>query len=132
MWRGVHYPLRAGESGLFGTETDAALIKGNILQIIGTRRGERVMLPEFGSRILDYIHDPLDHITCALIRFELIQAIKRWEPRVKLDTANTRVIAVPENFSVTADLRYWLRDTGGADSISAEIRATGEVTSWRG
>ena len=61
MWKGISYPVKLGDKGLFKSTTDVDLIKGNVLQIIGTRRGERVMLPLFGSRILDFIFEPLDH-----------------------------------------------------------------------
>ena len=50
-YRGVSYPVKSGNKGLFDVKTDIDLIKENIIQILNTRRGERVMLPLFGSRI---------------------------------------------------------------------------------
>jgi len=130
MWRGPAYPIRAGDKGLFLQETDVELIKGNILQILGTRKGERVMLPLFGSRILEFVHEPLDHITCALIRFELIDAIRRWEPRVILDKAGTTVTAYPTEFKVVANLHYYLKPRSEIYSYAVEISRTGGVRAW--
>jgi len=131
MWIGPSYPFRIGERGLFKDGTDIALIEGNILQILGTRKGERVMLPLFGSRIMDYIYDPLDHVTCALIRFELIDAIKMWEPRVVLDQQRTMVTPYPSEFRVIADMRYWLKPHGDARPLAIEISRSGGISLWQ-
>ena len=66
LYSGIAYHVKQGRKGLFSVESDIKLIEGNIIQILGTRRGERVMLPLFGSKMLDFIHEPLEHITlCA-------------------------------------------------------------------
>lgn len=130
FWRGVAYPLKSGDKGLFKSEIDEKLIEGNIIQILGTRRGERVMLPLFGSNILQFIHEPLDKVTCALIRKELINAIAMWEPRVILDKENTKVIPYPAQFRVKADLRYFMKTYEQNYSLILQISRKEGVTKW--
>ena len=132
MWRGPSFPLRAGDRGLFRDDTDVGLIRGNILQILGTRQGERVMLPLFGSKVRDFIHEPLDHITCALLRFDIIRAIRRWEPRVILDHKRTTIIPYPAEFRVKADMYYYLRPRSEVFNYSVEISRSGGVRDWQG
>ena len=115
---------------MFSIESDIKLIEGNIIQILGTRRGERVMLPLFGSRILDFIHEPLDHITCALLRFELIDVIRKWEPRVILDRKNTTITSYPEEFKVKASLRYYLKTYNQNQNLVLEINRKEGVSRW--
>ena len=129
-YRGIYYPVKAGTKGLFAAETDINLIEGNIIQILGTRKGERVMLPLFGSRILDFIHEPLDHITCALLRFELIDAISMWEHRVILDRKNTTITPYPEEFRVKASLRYYLKTFNQNQNLVLEINRKEGVSKW--
>ena len=124
------YPVKAGTKGLFVAETDINLIEGNIIQILGTRKGERVMLPLFGSRILDFIHEPLDHITCALLRLELIDAISMWEHRVILDRKNTTIAPYPEEFRVKASLRYYLKTYNQNQNLVLEINRKEGVSKW--
>ena len=132
QYRGIAYPVISGDKGLFKSETDEKLIYGNILQILMTRRGERVMLPEFGSRIFEFIHEPLDHVTCALIRRELIDAIARWEPRIILDKKNTNITPYPQEFRVKAELRYFLKTQGTNYDLILEISSqTGGVQTWQ-
>ena len=123
--------MRAGDRGLFHDATDTELIEGNILQILGTRKGERVMLPLFGSKVLDFIFEPLDHVTCALIRFEVIRAIRQWEPRVILNKKETVVTPYPAESKVVASLRYYLKPRGEVYDYSVEISRTGGVRVWQ-
>ena len=88
------------------------------------------MLPLFGSRVTDFIHEKLDHMTCALIRFELIDAIQRWEPRIILDREGTSVTAYPAEFFVAANLRYYLRPRSEAYNFAIKISRTGGVSQW--
>lgn len=64
------------------TSTDHAHIHESILQILGTRPGERFMNPEFGSRLKDLVFEPNDSVLKGLIRHYVIDAIERWEKRV--------------------------------------------------
>ena len=130
MWKGPSFPLRPGDKGLFKMATDVELVEGGIIQILGTRKGERRMLPLFGSRLLEFIHEPLDHATCALIRFDLIEAIKMWEPRVVLDKERTKVIPFPELFKVRADMRYLMKATGTMHEFSIGADREGGVFRW--
>ena len=130
-YSGISYPLKSGGRGLFDVKTDVELIKGNIIQILGTRRGQRVMLPEFGSRILEFIHEPLDKITCALLRFELIQAIQRWEPRVILDKKRTSIISYPSEFKVQANLFYYMKVYRQTQSLILKISRKDGVNLWQ-
>jgi len=130
MWKGPSYPLRAGEYGYFETKTDEKLIEGNILQILGTRRGERVTLPLFGSRIRDFIHEPIDSITLQLMKIELIDAIKMWEPRVVLVEAV--MVGIPQEFRVLSHLEYLLKGGDAQErTFSINIDRTG-VSQWLG
>ena len=129
-WRGICYPVKAGDKGLFNVDTDIELIEGNIIQILGTRKGERVMLPEFGSKIMDFIFEPLDYITCALIRFEVITSIRRWEPRVILNKENTYVIAYSNEDMVKAQIQYYLKPRNGDYTFVLGISRKGGVKRW--
>ena len=64
------------------TSMDHAHIHESILQILGTRPGERFMSPEFGSRLKDLVFKPNDSVLKGLIRHYVIDAIERWEKRV--------------------------------------------------
>jgi phage baseplate assembly protein W len=63
--------------------TDVELVKLDLLNHIFTRRGDRVMMPTFGTRIPDLVFEPLDAITLAVLEEDL-RAVFTFDPRVKL------------------------------------------------
>lgn len=66
------------------TLTDFELIKRDLLNHFSTRKGERMMLPEFGTIIYDLLMDPLDTTTKELIIEDATRIIEE-EPRVAMD-----------------------------------------------
>lgn len=128
MWKGVAFPFKAGDQGIWKGATDAELIEGNILQLLGTVKGERVMLPTFGSNLGRFIHDPVDEATAHLIRVEMIDAIREWEPRVVLKEARVRL--EPENQRVIAELRYLLKTTGETRDFAVAVDRGKGVYQW--
>ncbi len=65
------------------TLIDFDLVKVDLLNHFNTRKGERVMLPEFGTVIYDLLMDPLDDMTKDLLREDVIRIIKS-DPRVEM------------------------------------------------
>lgn len=62
---------------------DVELIKLDLLNHIFTRRGERVMMPRFGTIIPDLAFEPLDEETLDLLESEL-RLVFEYDPRVEL------------------------------------------------
>ncbi len=82
--------------------------------ILGTAPGERVMLPEFGCGIHDYVFAPNNTRTAGLIGYHVEQALNLWEPRIDLievnvqpDTANQSLMLINIEYRVrTTDSRF--------------------------
>jgi uncharacterized protein len=67
-------------------------VRQSILNILLTRPGERLMRPEFGAGLLDYVHQPNNQTTRALIAGLVRKAVAQWETRVSV----TEVLALPD------------------------------------
>jgi len=67
------------------TLADFDLVKQDLLNHFNTRKGERVMLPEYGTIIYELLMDPLDTVTKSLILEDATRVIEE-EPRVTLDS----------------------------------------------
>lgn len=63
--------------------TDIDLVKMDLLNHIFTRRGERVMMHNFGSIIPDIVFEPLDDDTLDEIEQDLVRVVN-FDPRVEL------------------------------------------------
>jgi len=81
----------AGGTGLVVTTTGAVStvagdesIRQAIVLLLGTRPGERLMRPQYGSHLHRLLFSPNDHTTAGLAIHYVRQAVQRWEPRVEI------------------------------------------------
>ena len=69
------------------TLTDLDLVKQDLLNHFQTRKGERVMRPNFGSIIHDILMEPFDDFTKQDVQDECKQIVEN-DPRVELIDVN--------------------------------------------
>lgn len=81
------------------------LVKQDLLNHIYTVKGERVMMPAFGTRIPLLAFEPNDEITRTIIEQDLKEVFE-YDPRVKL--IDLQVLSLPDNNAIIAlaDLLY--------------------------
>ncbi len=105
-----------GTSFLSPTRYDLDLARQDLLNHFNTRKGERIMLPEFGSIVWDMLFEPLDQTTIRLIDEDVRRIIKN-DPRWSLQNVtisegpnalNIEVIVtyLPSEETVTLPLTY--------------------------
>ncbi len=71
--------------GLAVNSTPAHSIAQSIKMILTTTPGERVMRPEYGSRLQELVFQPNDATTAGLAIQYVKEAITRWEPRIRVE-----------------------------------------------
>ncbi len=79
---GWRFPVGLDEEGRFETVSDEEDIREAILIILKTAPGERVMQPEFGCGINDYIFSVINSATMMEIEKEVKRALLLYEPRI--------------------------------------------------
>lgn len=89
LGKGLKFPFqfhkRSGGTRIStATSQEHTHIHESILQILGTRPGERFMNPEFGSRLKDLVFEQNDAVLKGFVRHHVIAAIRRWEKRVRV------------------------------------------------
>jgi phage baseplate assembly protein W len=91
-----------------------------MLNILLTRPGERLMRPTFGAGLRNFIHQPNNETTRALIADATRRAIERWEPRVLVDEVTVQPDA--ERLShVNLSIHYRLRYDGTREDLTLAI-----------
>jgi len=103
---------------------DVEPVYQSINNILATDPGERLMNPEFGSRLRDLLMQPIDAITTSEIYAAVVQAIKRWEPRVILIHAKSKVVAFPDENRYEVQLYFKIRGIEGQvfDYIGSAVK----------
>lgn len=82
---GITLPIQLGNTGYFEQGFDTLTqVKSNFINLILTRRGERVHQPEFGCRIHEYLFEQLTSENIEGARLSVIQAVEQWMPFLEL------------------------------------------------
>jgi len=82
---GFPYPIQKTVKGYFYTQTDDVdQIKSDLLILLLTSPGERVMNPLYGTPLKKLIFEPNDPRLINEARNMIINSIRRWEPRISL------------------------------------------------
>lgn len=78
--------------------------------LLFTRKGERVMRPEFGCGIQKFMFAEMDYGTVREMEREIVDAITAWEPRVIEPEAEVDLGQLPEGL-VQIRVQYVVRST---------------------
>lgn len=79
---GLQYPLEKTPRGILAQKIGVDQIKADLLQLLLTNPGERVMLPNFGTPLRELIFEPNDSFLVDKARQVIADAILAWEPRI--------------------------------------------------
>ena len=91
-------------------------IRQSVRIIIGTAKGERVMRPDFGCEVHDYVFAAADPATLSMIEDAVEDALVQWEPRIDVE----RVEAAPDEDNpnrVLVEIDYWVRETNSSANM---------------
>jgi phage baseplate assembly protein W len=85
---GIDYPFRDSSKGdyLNMTEIPEKEIRANLIHLILTRRGSRYYLPDFGTRMYEFIFDQNDFVTHNLIEEEIREGVKKYIPNLEINS----------------------------------------------
>jgi len=92
---GWKFPVRINTRGGFSFSRHEQDIEEAIWIILSTAKGERVMEPDFGCGIHDYVFAPNNPATRGSISFEVQKSLAEFEPRI--DDADVRVESFPDS-----------------------------------
>lgn len=74
--------MRKNSQGFFYTESGVNQIKSDLLILLLTNPGERVMLPQFGTPLRSLAFEPNDAMLRQKAKNMIVSSIKKFEPRV--------------------------------------------------
>lgn len=102
---------------------DVELIKLDLLNHIFTRRGERVMMPRFGTVIPDLVFEPLDEDVVEQVDTEL-RLVFDYDPRVEL--VDLAVVPEYDRNTITAGARIYCVELDTTELMNLNIEFEGQ------
>lgn len=100
-FKGFTYPIKKAARGYFSSQDGVNQIKSDVLQLLLTNPGERVLLPDFGTDLRSLIFEPNDDVLAELARERIITAIRTWEPRITVQ--QIEVLSFPSIDTLSPD-----------------------------
>lgn len=105
---GVTLPLQRGNTGYFAQSSSTLeQIKSNYRNLILTKKGERLMQPEFGCDIHSMLFENITDDMLETVRFAIVSATERWMPFLEvrqLDVVNLK--EEPNKIDITVSYRF--------------------------
>ena len=94
---GIDFPFRDSDKGNYValTQTPEKEVRANLIHLLLTRKGSRYYLPDFGTRLYEYIFDQNDMVTHSLIEEEIREGVKKYIP--KLDINSITIVSAEED-----------------------------------
>ena len=71
-------------AGVLPLQADERIIKNDLMALLQTIPGQRVMRPTFGVGINSFVFESMTNSDMGALRSEIIKAVQRFETRVKL------------------------------------------------
>lgn len=96
-------------------------IRQSIADILTTPIGSRVMRRDYGSRLTELIDQPLTGATLLRAYSATIDALLRWEPRIRV-RAIRRLVHAERPGALTLELDAVRADTG--EAVALDVRLT--------
>ena len=127
---GLKLPFNRGKSGLFPqTETTLEQAGSNIKNLLLTAKGERIMQPNFGSRLRDLLFEQYTEDLTEEIKSEIQETISTWLPYITI--AKVDIIQDETNPNQTqVDIDFSLNyEPNRFDSITLDFDTTSGITS---
>lgn len=116
----LDFNLEIDVSGKVKTVKNSKAIEQSVKTILSTYPGERYMLPEFGSRLKEYLFEQMDIGTTDLMEAEIENALERWEPRIT--TTGIDVVESVDNQSYNITIKYVIIESGEVEDFVGIVK----------
>lgn len=87
---GIPYPVRSNPKGFFYSQDGIDQIKSDLLALLLTNPGERVMNPFFGTPLRKLVFEPNDFKLQIEAKNMIIASIKKWGPRIAIQNIEVK------------------------------------------
>lgn len=110
LGRGMAFPVSCDPaSGRIREVTEEEDICQSIPVLLSTKKGERVMRPDFGCDICRYAFGIMDSTSFNLMEHAVMDALVRWEPRIREIVVHAK--PAPDDGVVHIEIDYRVRST---------------------
>jgi len=117
MGRGWAYPVKLDPAtGMVAVDEYEVDIRHSILIILGTRRGERVMRPDFGCGIHDLVFETIDTAMLTRVQIAVKESLIKYEARIEVQRVDVDPLHAVDG-ELMIELMYRVRQTNQVGNL---------------
>jgi len=100
-----------------------AITNASLFNLFNCMPGQRARTfqPEYGSQWLQFLHEQPGPTTAMKMELFMVSAIKRWEPRINLDTNRTQIIYAADLPGYVVNIVYSLPQSLSSSQIQFNL-----------
>jgi len=125
---GLNFPFRNSSQGdyLELTELESQEVRADLIHLLLTRKGSRYFLPNFGTRLYEFIFEPFDGLTFSAIESDIRDAVATFMPNLLLN----QITIYPADPMEEVDIAQGLNTAGSSESSVYRLpgKGTAEYT----
>jgi phage baseplate assembly protein W len=120
---GITLPITNGNTGMFTQSTSVfEQVKSNFKNLILTKKGERLMQPEFGTDLHRILFENITDNTLENARLTVVDAVERWMPFLELKEFEVKSPVDGNPHRINLSVTYRFRNNPNVtDAISISI-----------
>jgi len=95
---GINFPFQDSKTGKFLSlsENTNDEIRSNLIHLLLTRKGSRYFLPDFGTRLYEFIFEQLDTPTFNNIEADIRESCEKYLPQLKITNISIKAASSEE------------------------------------
>lgn len=122
---GLSVPFVNGSSGYFQQTFDTnEQIKNNLTNFLKTKRGERRMMPEFGTQLYTLLFEQRTDNLPEILKSMISEELRYWVPEVKIlgiDIIDTENSEGDDNYKMRVSIRFSVNSTDEVDILVFDL-----------
>jgi len=124
---GLEVPFTRGNNGYFQQTFDTnSQVKQNLLNFLKTKKGERRMFPQFGTKLYDVAFEQINETTIEITKNIINEEIKYWVPEVTIEKIIISDKSDRENtdgYKIYISLNFIINKTNESDNLVLELQS---------
>jgi len=123
IWSDLDHRLIQDAQGALKKVINVQAVMTSVDNILRTRKGERVNLPEFGSSFRDMVFESMNSPLIDLVSRDIKNEIEMWDDRVVV--TQVRYLEEPDNNTVIIEINFMIK--GYYKIFKQEVSIKGEA-----
>ncbi len=117
--KGFAFPFQIQSGGGVLSESAADKLRANIVHILLTGVGERIMRRSYGGGLRQLVQDPNNNALWAIVQHQVAKSIGQFEPRVQVQQLT--LSQSDDGGTLFVTVRYVIRNTKQVQNLSVPI-----------